>query len=256
MTGKTALVKAAYVGHTPAAMVLLESGADVNAADSQGYTALAFATSFNHEYMQQVLLEAGADANVQDEFGITPLIHAAARGLYESVLFLLQSGANPAIVDSEGRTAIDYAESAGFEEIVVAMRKVEAEQVAAKAVREELLSAEDGGGLPGLLGMPKLNIATAGGAVTPRTGVRMTPRVPGSSDVATKMTPRVPSAPGAAGLSELSLTAEVTATPPVSPEKMMTVQVDAFAYLTKKLVHLSVLLEQDTISDDTKYPTF
>ena len=49
---------------------------------------------------------------------------------------------------------------------------------------------------------------------------------------------------------------QITATPPVSPEKMMTVKSDSFAYLTKKLVHLSVLLEQDTISDDTKYPSF
>ena len=51
MTGKTALVKAAYVGHTPTAIALLDAKANVNAADNQGYTALAFATSFNHEYM-------------------------------------------------------------------------------------------------------------------------------------------------------------------------------------------------------------
>ena len=92
--------------------------------------------------------------------------------------------------------------------------------------------------------MPKLNLAPTGGAVTPRSGVLITPRVPGSSDVAQRMTPRVPKG---MGLPELNLSAEVTATPPVSPEKMMTVKMDAFAYLTKKLVHLSVLLEQDTI---------
>lgn len=54
MTGKTALVKAAYVGHTPTAINLLDAKADINHADSQGYTSLAFATSFNHEYMLQV----------------------------------------------------------------------------------------------------------------------------------------------------------------------------------------------------------
>ena len=54
MTGKTALVKAAYVGHTPTAIALLDAKADVNAADNQGYTSLAFATSFGHEYMLQV----------------------------------------------------------------------------------------------------------------------------------------------------------------------------------------------------------
>ena len=31
---------------------------------------------------------------------------------------------------------------------------------------------------------------------------------------------------------------------------------DSVVYLTKKLVSLSFLLEQDTILDDTKYPSF
>ena len=86
MTGKTALVKAAYVGHTPTAIALLDAKADVNAADNQGYTSLAFATSFNHEYMLQVLLHSDADPNIQDVFGITPLIHAASQALFESGL--------------------------------------------------------------------------------------------------------------------------------------------------------------------------
>ena len=56
-----------------------------------------------------------------------------------------------------------------------------------------------------------------------------------------------------------SLTGEEIVSPPVSPEKMVSVvggQFDQFIYLTKKLVHLSVLLEQDTVSEDTRYPTF
>mmetsp|Transcript_32035 Transcript_32035/g.77741 ORF Transcript_32035/g.77741 Transcript_32035/m.77741 type:complete len:699 (-) Transcript_32035:188-2284(-) len=247
MTGKTALVKAAYVGHEPSAIILLENGANVNHADSQGYTALAFATSFNHEYMQQVLLEAGADPNVQDEYGITPLIHAAARGLFESVLLLLQVGANAAIVDCEGRTAADYAESAGFEDIVHALQQAEAELNSANQAARE---AQRGSG--GVHGMPKLNISFGGGAVTPRTGVRMTPRVPGAAAVAQRMTPRVPQGFPPSHLSG----AEVAESPPLSAEKLMSVHMDAFAYLTKKLVQLSVLLEQDTIAEDTRYPTF
>ena len=91
------------------------------------------------------------------------------------------------------------------------MRKVEAEQVAAKVARNELLSP--GETSVGALTLPKLNISIAS-AQTPRTaGVRMTPRVPGSTDVAARMTPRVPPQ-GAVerklgGLSELSLSAEV-----------------------------------------------
>ena len=67
VTGKTALIKAAYVGHADVAEVLLRAGADRNAMDNQGYSALAFSTSFNHIAVLDVLLRAKADPNVQDE---------------------------------------------------------------------------------------------------------------------------------------------------------------------------------------------
>ena len=65
VTGKTALIKAAYVGHADVAEVLLQAGADRNAMDNQGYSALAFSTSFNHIAVLDVLLHAKADPNVQ-----------------------------------------------------------------------------------------------------------------------------------------------------------------------------------------------
>ena len=67
VTGKTALIKAAYVGHADVAEVLLRAGADRNAMDNQGYSGLAFSTSFNHIGVLDVLLRAKADPNVQDE---------------------------------------------------------------------------------------------------------------------------------------------------------------------------------------------
>merc|ERR1719454_1152683 len=89
VTGKTALVKAAYGGHTKVATMLLEAEADPDAVDSQGYGALAFAASFGHRDVLQALLEYDADPDVADQFGITPLIHASARGDYMSVKMLL-----------------------------------------------------------------------------------------------------------------------------------------------------------------------
>ena len=31
---------------------------------------------------------------------------------------------------------------------------------------------------------------------------------------------------------------------------------ETLSALSKKLVHLSIMLEQDTVADDTRYPTF
>ena len=270
MTGKTALVKAAYVGHAPCASVLLEAGADVDHADAQGYTALAFATSFNHEYMiqarhppspppplpprpeppggAQVLLHNDANPNCKDTFGITPLIHAAARGRFDTVQTLLQAGARPMLVDSEGKTALDYAESAGFTDIV-----------------DELMDAAK-------LEPSSAASAANGAPATPRvsydpTTPRMTPRVPSSVEVG-RMTPRVPSSHGAGDATARRLAAEAhhangngTSRKPSAPmvitKKQLTpLTSESLSYLAKKLVHLSVMLEQDTVSDDTRYPSF
>lgn len=97
---------------------------------------------------------------------------------------------------------------------------------------------------------------TARGQLTNRGGgtARMTPRVPNSGDVAPKMTPRMPLGGGRAG----SGTARGGAAEPVvlKPEQVATLDRDKIKFLTKKLVHLTVLLEQDTVADDAKYPSF
>jgi len=232
MTGKTALVKAAYVGHTPTAIALLDAKADVNASDSQGYTSLAFATSFNHEYMLQVLLHSDADPNMQDVFGITPLIHAAARGRLDTVQMLLQAGARPLLTDSEGKTAIDYAESAQFPVVSAELRD------AAKLV-------------------PQPVSAALGQGSSPIANVPMTPRVPGNADVVKVMTPRVPSG---GDITARRFMAENNGTAPRSPaitvQQLSPLSSQKLSYLSKKLVHLSVMLEQDTVLSDTAYPTF
>ena len=234
MTGKTALVKAAYVGHTPTAIALLDAKADVNAADNQGYTSLAFATSFNHEYMLQVLLHSDADPNTQDVFGITPLIHAAARGRLDTCQLLLQAGARPLLTDQEGKTAIDYAESAQFQDVVDELRH------AAKL-------------------MPQTQMTPRASMPSPFKDVpstpRMTPRVPGSSDVKNMITPRVPSS-GDMTARRLAAEASAPKSPQITAQQLSPVSSKQLSYLSKKLCHLSLMLEQDTVVSDTAYPTF
>jgi len=42
----------------------------------------------------------------------------------------------------------------------------------------------------------------------------------------------------------------------ISPTQIGALERDKMLYLAKKLVHLSILLEQDTVTEDFKYPSF
>ena len=65
LTGKTALVKAAYAGRTNIVHQLLKSHADTSMEDRQGYTALSFASAFQHIDVLKALLASGARSNTQ-----------------------------------------------------------------------------------------------------------------------------------------------------------------------------------------------
>jgi len=125
---------------------LLESGADVNAANTEGETALLLALpgderakyldalkrmGFDLEtvpgedgrsYREIVaraadnlevvttLLRGGADPNARNRAGLTPLMRAA-RGAWSSELIerLIEFGADPGLKDPEGKTALEHA---------------------------------------------------------------------------------------------------------------------------------------------------
>ena len=99
-----------------------------------------------------------------------------------------------------------------------------------------------------------------GGGMTNRGGgggtARMTPRVPNGGDVAPKMTPRMPQNGGRGNSTARGGTAGAEGPIVVRPEQVATLSRDVLRFLTKKLVHLTVLLEQDTVADDAKYPSF
>ena len=95
-----------------------------------------------------------------------------------------------------------------------------------------------------------------GGGMTNRSGstARMTPCVPNSGDVAPKMTPRMPLGGNRPGFTPRG--AKPSEPVVLRPEQVATLDLDTMRFLTKKLVHLTVLLEQDTVADDAKYPSF
>ncbi|MDX1917298.1 MAG: ankyrin repeat domain-containing protein [Rickettsiaceae bacterium] len=107
---KTALIKAAFNGHTEVAALLLEKGAEVNGQHSSGATALVCAAFNGHTEVAALLLEKGADLNaIARPLKTTALMEAARRGHTEVAALLLEKGADVDAKDNYGRTAFMYA---------------------------------------------------------------------------------------------------------------------------------------------------
>ncbi len=104
---RTALMLAsAYAGNKIVVEQLLQSGADVNAADKRGWTALIMAARTGDTELMRVLIDAGANVNAGNAQSLgtgTALTHAAWAGNLSGINLLLDRGA-----ESTGRS-IDLA---------------------------------------------------------------------------------------------------------------------------------------------------
>jgi hypothetical protein len=80
-------------------------------------------------------------------------------------------------------------------------------------------------------------------------------QVPNSAEVA-KMTPRVPSSGDMTARRLAAADSPMVASPSITQTQLSPLSTQTLSYLSKKLVHLSVMLEQDTVLSDTSYPSF
>ena len=114
--GNTALMLAAFNGHSETMKSLLKAGAQIDLRDTgNNRTALMFAASGPFPAAVRLLLENGADVNAVDSVEhFTPLMFAAAEGLSPVVDILLEHGADPAMKDKDGDTAASFARTRGF----------------------------------------------------------------------------------------------------------------------------------------------
>lgn len=69
----TALILAAFGGHTYIAIQLINCGADVNQANNYGITPLHYACLLRDHILINKLLEKGASWDAEDKVGVTPL---------------------------------------------------------------------------------------------------------------------------------------------------------------------------------------
>ncbi len=110
--GFTALHYAAFFGEEDAARILLERGAEVGPVARNAtlhVTPLHSAAAGKHPSVVKLLLEHGADPNAAQDGGFTPLHSAAQNDDRESVEALLEAGADPALASDEGKTAAELA---------------------------------------------------------------------------------------------------------------------------------------------------
>src|SRR5690625_6436878 len=73
---------------------LIEAGADLEAADVDGWRPLLYASLAASTEPLRLLLAAGADIEAADDEGWTALMNASLSGTADNVRFLLEAGAD------------------------------------------------------------------------------------------------------------------------------------------------------------------
>ena len=110
--GSTPLMHATLYADASLMGLLIQRGADVNAADEGGTTALMLAAGDVDKV--RLLVEHGAKVDVRSEMGRTPLLIAATyAGNAEAVQLLIQSGAKVTDRDKFGETVLTSAAKRG-----------------------------------------------------------------------------------------------------------------------------------------------
>jgi ankyrin repeat protein len=105
-------------GDLAAARVLLQKGADVNAAQVDGATALHWAVYQDDVTAVDLLLAAGAKVNAVNRVGATPLSMAALFGNPDVVDRLLKGGADAKALGPNGETMVMFAARNGRPEVI------------------------------------------------------------------------------------------------------------------------------------------
>lgn len=93
--GRTPLMLASKLGHTPLVIIYLDRNANKELKDRNGQSALSHASLNNQLDAVRILLEQGSDPESKAKNGKTSLMLAAENGYHEVMGLLLEKGAKP-----------------------------------------------------------------------------------------------------------------------------------------------------------------
>jgi ankyrin repeat protein len=119
--GTTALHWAAYNDDAEMAGLLVKAGANVNSLNHYGAAPLAQACQNGSAVIVKLLLDAGANVDTTLKGGETALMLAARAGNLEAVKMLLARGANPNARERLGQTALMWAAAEGHTAVIHAL---------------------------------------------------------------------------------------------------------------------------------------
>ena len=115
---RTALMFAAFNGHSDIVLALLKAEAGIDRRDLMGRTSLLYAATGPFPETVRILLDKGAEPNVVDsDEHFSPLMHAAAEGNLDVVKVLLEWKADPTLMDVDGDDAASFARQGGHIEV-------------------------------------------------------------------------------------------------------------------------------------------
>lgn len=123
--GDSAIMLAAFRGHTDIVRRLLNAGNDIH---QSGWNALHYSAYAGHTDIVRLLIDHKADLDAKAPNGQTALMLATSARQLEVVKILIDADADMDMEDSEGKTAIAIAQKAGYSEIVDYLRESGADE--------------------------------------------------------------------------------------------------------------------------------
>jgi ankyrin repeat protein len=112
------IVDAAKANSGATVRLLVEQGADVTTAASDGATSLHWAAHWDDLESAVALVAAGADVNARNRYGAAPITLAATNGNTPMVELLIKAGADPNTAVGDGETVLMTAARTGRRDLV------------------------------------------------------------------------------------------------------------------------------------------
>ena len=134
--GATVLAHAVAAGALPSVQLLIDTGSDVNRANSFGVTPLMLAAELANPAVLELLLAKGASVNAADTAKRTALFYAARSDRAAAVAALAKAGAKLAAADSRDYSALDAALTVGADLAAAQLRSLGAKTMVAHASRQ------------------------------------------------------------------------------------------------------------------------